>query len=76
MGNETASAGDLLNFQPGENYEGFVCSIFAISPALGNCRIEELGEHFIRVRRTFAHLQETSSLELSEALKFATGKTG
>ncbi len=76
MSDGDAGLRDFLNFQPGENYEGLVSTVFAVSPALGDGGIEEFGEHSVRIYRYIGHFEQTSPLEFSETFQFATGKTG
>jgi len=68
--------GDFLNFQPGENYEGLMGTVFAISPAFRNGGIEELREHSVRIHCHGVHFKQTSALEFSETLQFTTRKAG
>jgi len=74
VSNDGAGLRDFLNFQPGENHEGFVSAIFGVSPAVGNARIEEFGEHSIRIDRLIGHFKQASPLEFSETFQFTTGK--
>jgi len=67
--------GDLLNFEPGENDEGLVGAVFAVTPAFGNVGIKELAEHPVRICRAVSHFEKACSLEFGETLQFATGKT-
>lgn len=50
-------------------------SVFAVSPAFGDGRIEEFSEHAIRIYWYISHFEQTRTLEFSETLQFAAGKT-
>jgi hypothetical protein len=75
VGNESAGFWALLDFQPRENYKSFMSTVLAVSPTIGDRRIEELGEHPIWVYRMGLHFEQASSLEFSETLQFAARKT-
>lgn len=63
----------FLNFEPGKYNKGLVSAVFAVSPALGDRRIEKLGEHSVRVDGFIANFQQTCPLKFGETFQFATG---